>query len=425
MNSTYSKAPKDARYYRLVFSAPKLEGVYALMYHLDIATNVVIKNSDIGFNRRQGITANGENVQILNNYIHDTKGTAPQAGIDIEPGFATAYNHTIQGNTFENNVIQMVASKGENLLIQDNKFIINKNVGGNGVGLHVWDNYKNVQILNNTFEGRGLTTLSAGSILEGNKFTNATASLEGFNQTFSKGNFVGGTLNIKSSAKVTDTTITSGGSLMVNGKIEASNVILTGTENKPVTLGGFAAKDSTYDHLTAINAVTGSTSIPSGIYTNSSFTYTGSGTLGMGIQYGEHVIMDHVTFKNITLNMHSIKHGAEATFKNSSFTYDGELKQPAIQGTDGQSLQLIGNTFTAKKASKGTIISIGKELDMYVEDLLIDSNVFHVTSAVNAIDTTGAGTDKPSYVIQNNLIYNGLLKLTSKDVNTNNQLLKE
>lgn len=427
MRKDYIKAPAEASYYRIVFSAPSVNGVYALMYPVDVSNNVVIKNSDIGFNRRQGITAGGENVQILNNYIHDTKGTAPQSGIDIEPGFQTAKNHVIKGNMFENNVIQMVVSQGNGLLVQDNKFVINKNVGGAGVGFHVHSSYKNVQILNNTFEGRGLSLENSNTIMSGNSFNNANAQLGGYLHTFSKGNFSNGKLVVGGSATVTDSNFNSGGGLTVNGNIQAKNLHLTGTTSIPVIFEGFASKDSTYDNITVINGTTASTSIPSGTYTNSSFTYNGTGTSGLGIQYGEHIVMDGVSFKNVTLTMHSIKHGATATIKNSTFTYDGEMKQAAVNAGDGQSLILLNNKFFAKNATNTNIpiVVFGKELDMYVAEGVVDGNEFHVRPFIKAVDTAPAGSDKPAFIIKNNTIYNGVLNLFAKDVNENNQFLKE
>lgn len=438
MNAVYSKAPKDTRYYRLVFSAPKLEGVYALMYHLDIASNVVIKNNDIGFNRRQGITANGENVQILNNYIHDTKGTSPEAGIDIEPGFATAYNHTIKGNTFENNVIQMVVSKGENLLVENNRFIKNKSNSGI-VGLHVHPNYKNVQIKNNYFEGSGsgLSTEYPNSTVSDNTFVRANANVMG---SFAKGNITDGTLQVSGygvlSGNVTDTVIkssgnhTQGGGIYIKGLVHVNNVQMTGTLTSPVTIDSNAAsKDNTYQNLSVVNGITGSRGLPSGTFKNNvSFSYTGSGTIGLGVQFGEKVTLDGVAFKNVTVGLHSIVPDGELVIKNSILTYDGELNSSSIWGADGKNLTIQNNTIHAKNATNlnRPIISIGRENDeKYLHGALIDGNKIHTKAGVIAIDSIKARPDTPVYTVQNNLIYNGSLNLLSKDINKNNQLLKE
>ena len=65
--------PDGAAYFRAVFDADQVEGVQVNRMAIANANNIVIKNSDIGHNRRQGITAGGENVQILDNKIHQYK----------------------------------------------------------------------------------------------------------------------------------------------------------------------------------------------------------------------------------------------------------------------------------------------------------------------------------------------------------------
>jgi len=432
-NAKYSKAPADARYYRLVFSAPKLEGVYALMYHLDIANNVVIKNNDIGYNRRQGITANGEDVQILNNYIHHTKGTSPQSGIDIEPGFATAYNHTIKGNTFEDNVIQMVVSKGENLLVEGNTF---KSTTTNGVGFHVHPNYKDVKIINNVFEGRGMGITNTGTIADGNIFKNgATANMSGYNYVFNNGKFYDAELSLGGNGSATDNEIfTTGnnpnqkGIFDVSGTVKVKNAFLKGTQSHPVLVEGKKeAKSSTYENFTIVNGATG-TSLPSGTYFQPNFTYTGQGTQGISIQHGGNVTIDGGKFKNVTLMFHSIAPEGELIVKNSIFEFDGELSQPALTAADGKLFKALNNTFIAKNATNINIpiLSISRENDsIYLHSGMVDGNTFHTKSGVTAVDTIKSRISAPSYNVSNNVIYNGKINLLEKDIHTNNSFLTE
>lgn len=51
------------------------------------AHDITITNNEMSANRRQGISVVGSyRVKISNNYIHDTRGTNPEFGIDIETG---------------------------------------------------------------------------------------------------------------------------------------------------------------------------------------------------------------------------------------------------------------------------------------------------------------------------------------------------
>ena len=115
--------PDGADYFRAVFGAPTTKGVKVSRMTVDISKNVTIKNCDIGYNRRQGISLVGsDGVEIVNNHIHHTNGTAPQSGIDIEPGFYPGRNTIIKGNTFTENKIQIVLAYGENVTIEENSF---------------------------------------------------------------------------------------------------------------------------------------------------------------------------------------------------------------------------------------------------------------------------------------------------------------
>jgi hypothetical protein len=102
-NSTwgYSNIPDDADFFRVVFNSNTIKDVEVNRMTVAITKNMTIKNCDIGYNRRQGITVGAsDDIKIINNKIHHTNGTAPESGIDIEPGFYPAINTLIKGNQF-------------------------------------------------------------------------------------------------------------------------------------------------------------------------------------------------------------------------------------------------------------------------------------------------------------------------------------
>ena len=81
--------PKDADYFRAVFESPTTNGVKVSRMTIALSKNITIKNSNIGYNRRQGISLVGsDGVKIVNNHIHHTSGTAPQVGLISNQDFS-------------------------------------------------------------------------------------------------------------------------------------------------------------------------------------------------------------------------------------------------------------------------------------------------------------------------------------------------
>lgn len=62
------------------------DGIYiGKLVKKDNSNEIIVKNSNIYQCRRQGISIiSGENIQIINNEIHDINGTNPQSAIDLE-----------------------------------------------------------------------------------------------------------------------------------------------------------------------------------------------------------------------------------------------------------------------------------------------------------------------------------------------------
>lgn len=116
-----------------------------------IDDDVVIENCNIHDCRRQGITIGcGENIIIQNNEIYDIKGTAPQAGIDIEGNLQTEIT--------------------DKIIIQNNKIY---NLGNNNALLFVGF-IKNVEVNDNEIEQNVLVYDAKESItFKNNKFKNA------------------------------------------------------------------------------------------------------------------------------------------------------------------------------------------------------------------------------------------------------------
>ncbi|UGB38517.1 right-handed parallel beta-helix repeat-containing protein [Frateuria soli] len=107
--------------------------------YLKVSENVTILNVVSDHNRRQGLSITpAKNVYVVNSTFSNTRGTLPEAGIDIEP--------QVQGPT-------------SSIRLENNTFIGNH---GNGIELHT--NISDIAIVNNKMtSNRGFGVLSVGA----------------------------------------------------------------------------------------------------------------------------------------------------------------------------------------------------------------------------------------------------------------------
>ena len=113
--------------------------------------DIVIRNSVLSNNRRQGISIeNVENLVIENNIIKGTKGTDPSAGVNIEPAdfkhhnLRSAKNIKIRNNQFLDN-----DDAGVLLYGMGTRIFYDKDDAGNQQGAIIDD----IEITNNLFKG--------------------------------------------------------------------------------------------------------------------------------------------------------------------------------------------------------------------------------------------------------------------------------
>ena len=133
------------------------------IYVGDQSTNVKIENCTIDNNRRQGISiVEAQDVIVTNNLIKNTNGTAPQAGIDIEPNASQTCKHVlVSNNMFYNNPhCIMVTGGNTNAVLED--VIIDGNIilAPNSINYPFIDvvTADNVTVSNNFM--KGITTKS-------------------------------------------------------------------------------------------------------------------------------------------------------------------------------------------------------------------------------------------------------------------------
>lgn len=111
------------------------DGIYIGSDSSGIARNVLVENVVCDNNRRQGLTiTQAESVIVRNSIFRNTKGIAPQSGLDIEPNSGCyVSNVTIQNNQFTGNagsglIINGAAGKSVNAIsVDSNTFSGNTN----------------------------------------------------------------------------------------------------------------------------------------------------------------------------------------------------------------------------------------------------------------------------------------------------------
>jgi len=426
-NSTwgYAEIPKDADYFRVVFNSSTTKKVKVNRMTVAITKNITIQNCDIGYNRRQGITVGAsDGVKIVNNRIHHTQGTAPESGIDIEPGFYPAINTVIKGNKFTNNKIHMVFSYGGQATVEDNYFGPNE---PDGLGFSINPAYYGALVRSNEFEKSSFDTWGNTKFIN-NKLISSSASFEGGTDVV-----VEGVEGIDSSIGFTQT--------KENG-IEVKNIKLSSLDNKikggiyvygkPIKLininiqdnnelGGEGNNESVYEKVTFTN--TPEMNLPVGVYNEclsegGEFSLNVPGTLDF----------NKCHFNNTFF--YTYNEQTEAIFQNSTFEIK-DFSNTTILAMEAKNVSVLRNTFNIESEVelKYAVIQIGRDASekdpSKVAQTTISNNEIHSSKVGIGIDTTNGGIGNHPYTIEENILVNVNLNLRKIDTNRANKIVEE
>lgn len=429
-----AKIPKNADYFIAVFDGDSTTNVKINRMTVDISENITFKNSEIDNTRRQGISVVGsKDVKILNNKIHDVRGVAPQSGIDIEPGYFPALNTVIKGNVFDNNRIQIVLAYGQGADISDNFF----EKGENGsVGLYTYEAFTDLTANNNTFKGLGIHNNTINSKMDGNSFFDgATATLTGNGQEFTNATFKNATLNVGNGENQNISNI----DIQIDGymsnpfdigtkKVDISNVKVSKVKNSGVTnsafvISGMGNDKSSYKNITLKDETQKGAVLPAGEFTDIDFDI---GSINFN-RVGKYSIENGSIKADTGLIGTSNLYGQpDITFNKIKFEQRGNTGYGGsiyLQGA--KSFKMYNSEVLAGNSTSTTaLIRIGNYgKNVPTEVFGVDFfNVIVKTKKgvkVNAIDTTNAGVNAPSYRFENLTVHNGLVSLKANDVNIN------
>ncbi|MBS4197599.1 right-handed parallel beta-helix repeat-containing protein [Lederbergia citri] len=426
-NSTwgYSEIPEDAVYFRAVFNSDSKNNIIVNRMTVAITKNITITNCEIGYNRRQGITVGAsDGVNIVNNKIHNTNGTAPESGIDIEPGFYPAINTNIKGNQFLNNTIHMVFAYGGNALIEENYFGPNVK---DGIGFSINPAYYGATVKNNTFDHTDFTTWG-NTNYSNNTLLSSLAVFEGGTDVI-----VHGVEGIDSSISFNQT---------VNGGIKADNITLSSTNKSDINGGIYVygkqihLKDVT---LTGSNVLSGDGNNAS-IYDNVKFNNTVEMNLALGtykdcysinglfsLNVAGKIVLENCKFEDTTFYTYNTE--TEAAFYHSTFENE-KIEGPIILALEAKKVNVLYNKFNVNLAEDpNSIIQIGRDASEHdptkVFNSTIKGNTFISKQSLIGIDTINGGIGSFPYLIEDNTLTNVKLNLKENDVNRNNRINKK
>ncbi|UVI31511.1 right-handed parallel beta-helix repeat-containing protein [Paenibacillus spongiae] len=424
--------PTGAAKFHLVFKKTVTAGTYVEVWNKTVSKNIVVKDSEFAFNRRQGITiGGGDQVQILNNVFHDMKGIAPQSGIDIEGGFGeNGHRNTnikIKDNEFYNNAAyDLILYDGWNAIVEGNHFA-SKGV----IGLAVSPPFTGAVVRNNHFDGTRIVAYHDVTFID-NRMNDSYTFFEGPNVKIEKMTFTDSILAISSSTPfgVTATDIT-----MYNNKkqesavsvwkkpVRLSNVTIHG-ETKLNTIVGGVEDGSIFDNLQLLGH--SGAGLPRGTYNNCVFESAQGNKRELVATSAGNYVFNGCKIKSDLTGLYLDNKASNFTVKDSTFEITGN--SPAISVQAAKKVDLQNNSITANNLTQLTVPMI--KLNDYWKrterhDILaaaISGNQITTNIAAIGISTIYAGVGAPPYTVTNNSLKKAKLELKKNDVAAKNTL---
>ncbi|MDQ0194123.1 right-handed parallel beta-helix repeat-containing protein [Paenibacillus wynnii] len=432
--------PAGADHFHLVFSQTSLKGVYLEAWSRVATRNVIVKNSEFAFNRRQGITVGGaDKVLIRDSVFHDMKGTAPQSGIDVEGGFqVNGYfnsNITIRNNEFYNNAAyDVILYDGEDAVVEGN------HLGSKDrIGIAVSDPFKNARVANNHFDGSRIIAEN-DALFVGNRMNDSSATFQGPNIVVDGLELTDSRLMItaKESFGLEISNVT-----LINNKKADTGLVLWG---KPIrlhnltisgegtlrSLTGGGAGGSIFENLRVLgyNSTYGLT-LPPGTYNNCVFEAAeGSGMGSLTASMPGSYIFSGCSFKSNTAGaggLYGEQTNLDFTVKGS--TFEMQRNSTAINVQAAQSAVIENNIISAltQTANSIELIKINsywtKEAPSDILSATIRGNTITSNMQAFGISTQYAGKNAPPYVIENNTLTKAKIVSKPNDQLSNNTLL--
>lgn len=432
--------PDKAVAVHLVFKKANSKGAYIELWSRTVSSNIVVRNSEFAYNRRQGITVGGaDQVLIEGNELHHMKGTMPQSGIDVEGGYH--YNGHFNSNIYiKNNKFHSNASY--DLILYDGVDAIvegNHMASKGAIGLAISEPFKGATITNNHFDGSRIFAYHH-AVFKNNKMNHSMATFLGTNVKIDGMAFTDATLSLtaKEAFGITASNLTftsrdkklESGLALWGKPVKLSNVTIVG-ESALRTVSGGIEPGSVIDGLKVsdYNAKFG-LSLPPATYNNCEFSGAEGGSQGfISLSRGGKYAFNNCKFKASTTAGASIiaEHPQlDLTIKNSSFELLGNSQAVSVQAAKNALIEnniIVANNLTNDKLELIRINDYWKREDKVdVLKAIIRGNSITANLKAVGISTIYAGEGAPSYVVEDNRLVNARLALKENDQSKNNTL---
>lgn len=439
MNWSLIEVPSEADYYYAVFHTPSYKGVQVQYWNKPITERAVVKDSEISFNRRQGITIGGaKDVRIENNNIHDIKGIAPQSGIDIEGGVGQNghpnFDIQIVNNQFYNNeMYNVILYDGENVTVEKN--YLGPNSKKSSVGLAVSSPFrKGALIKDNAFEGSKIA-VGGNPVFKGNTMKDSVASFDGYHTVIDGMTFTDTQVRLDSSTpygiQMSNVTIynnkkSNSGLVVQNQPVTLTDVTIVG-ESLMRSLSGNVADGSIFENLKVLGFSNYGIDLPRGSYTNCVFEAVDTNTAPIGSGRDGHFSFENCSFQTKGRGLEIGNPQAVWDIKNSTFNILGSNE--AIYVSAAKKVQIENNNITANAmiANWRGIIKINdygqSQNQTDVPEAVIRGNTITSNIPAKGISTKDGGLGTLSYIIENNTLYKAKLELREEDISSNNREL--
>lgn len=427
------EAPLEASYFHLVYHDPNLTNIQLQYWNKPVTKNVVVRDSETSFNRRQGITVGGvDGASIYNNEIHDISGTAPESGIDVEGGVGgnghPNLNISIKNNHFYNNkAFNVILYDGENASVEGNIFKNNNGVFNNGVT--VSSPFRTgAMIKNNQFDGSNIIVGEDSTYLN-NTIKNATVTLFGPRAMVDGMNLENSTLASRltqpfgvdiQNLTFNNTDITKGSYTLsiYDNPVHLKNVTINGSLSLSTMFsnnvdGNIFENFKSYNHR--------GYDFAGGTYTNC-IIESDAYAIGNVNDAGTYVF-DSCTFKGSgPLQINNTN--ANVTIKNSIFNAVGDKELLVMDMAN--KVDILNNTFNANNLPffYQSVVRLNsyftKDNPFDVLESTIIGNTINSTHGITGLSTEYAGVGAPPYTIQNNTTVRAKFKLKSNDIQSGN-----
>ena len=421
--------PAAANYYRVVFKQTEIKGVTVGSYAQAIAKNVVVRHSELAFNRRQGISVSGgEQILIEDNTIHDTSGTAPESGIDIEGGYLPNQSIQIKSNYLYNNkAYDIILFDGKDAIVRGNRI-----ESKDAIGLASTELFKGAEVAGNTFVGNKIL-VERDMKFSDNALRDVYAKFIGPNVDVQGLHMTDSTLTIESKTPngvaVSNVRMINHQkqehALIVNGSaVRITNFTITGpTLLRSLTGSGAMGTVFTGLRITDYNGVYG-LDLPQGIYRDSFFQSDGTGEAGAVINQAGRYTFEECQFISAGTGVIISNPNSEMVMLDSEIKITAPIGygKAAIYVQAAKGITLINNDITAEQLTDTNmaIIKINEYgagdkaydvLTVQIKDNRITTNLL-----VKGISTIDAGIGAPPYDISENVMPNAELELRAVDI---------